>query len=179
METLPIELQEQMFAHLIPHQDLKELVTLPISSRPQRTDIYNLRLTSRRIHMGAWQSFAVIVQDVPSECREKSLKHMTALVELPNISNALTCLTLNTCKLFLTDKTEDEDDEMKLRDTWLQENLCSELEAIIRKAPRLRQLVCVVEAIRGCSMIHGQERNDIMARRVALGTDPMHVSSAP
>jgi hypothetical protein len=175
MEALPLELQEQIFAYLLSRKDLKWVIKLPVSTLSERTDVYNLRLTSRRIHTGVSQSFVRIIQDVPTECREKSLKHLAALIELPAISSNLTCLTLNTCKLFNIKGTIEDDAEMNHRASWLKERLEAELVAIIHKVPRIQHLVCVVEAIRGCSTKGRSARID---KNVAQGPDPMQVSTS-
>jgi hypothetical protein len=48
MNSLPVELQEQVFACLLPHLDRKQLAVLPVSSNKEREDVYNIRLTCRK-----------------------------------------------------------------------------------------------------------------------------------
>lgn len=80
MENLPLELHQQIFAHLLPRKDRKEAITLPVSTKAERSDVYNLRLTNRQISArGSW-SFVDIIEDVPTECQEKHLGNLAALV---------------------------------------------------------------------------------------------------
>jgi hypothetical protein len=169
MEALPLELLHQIFASILSHQPLAQVTVLPVSTLPERNDIYNLRLASRRIRTAASQSFIQIVQDVPTECRQQSLVHLAALLKLEDIGSKLTCLTLNTCKLFVTDPSQDAID---LRRTWLKGKLYKELVAIICSAPRIHSLACVVEATLGVPPPQVQQEDK-------LGPDPMRVRPVP
>jgi hypothetical protein len=178
MDALPLELREQIFGHLLSRQNLEKLVALPVSTYAERNDIYNLRLTSKRICEGATPSFVSIVQDVPTDCKEESLKNLAALVELPEVCSTMTCLTLNACMLFLQGSHIDCNTEIDLRATWLQEKLHTALVSIIQKAPRLHSMVCIPEGLRGFNENTLDTTNEIIAvwERALETLKPVQVS---
>jgi hypothetical protein len=180
MDTLPLELREQIFGYLLSRQDLEQVVMLPVSTKFERIDIYNLRLTSKRMCEGAAQTFASIVQDVPTECREESLNNLAALLDLPDVCKVMTCLALNTCKMSPPKDVVDGDTLIDLRALWLQEKLSIALVTIIRKAPQLRSLACTYEDIRGLNK-DGLDRKEAFAlyRRAHGLPHPFLVSSFP
>jgi hypothetical protein len=144
MDRLPLELHEQIFSHLLSHEPREQLVALPASTDSERSDIYNLRLTSRHICLGASRSFVNIVQDVPTQCRKESLNYLAALVEIPSISSQLTCLALSTDKLsrlYDADCLTEDHADMDVLLAWLQDELHASLVSIMQKASRVRHLV--------------------------------------
>jgi hypothetical protein len=186
MDSLPLELCEQIFSNLIPLPDPKQLVALPSSTKSGRSDIYNLRLTSKRIYQGAFQSFVSLVQDVPTQCTEESWEKFGKLIELPNICNSMTRLALSISKLRILSSRESlkGNPQTDSHVTWLKEQLPVVLVSIVRKAPRLRSLVYTLNGL----LIHGNEEREeeLGSRRErvsrpgsAMELDPFHVSSIP
>lgn len=178
METLPLELREQIFAHLLSRKDRKEIITLPVSIPSERNDVYNLRMTSRRISAGGSQAFVDIIEDVLTKCEEESLGNLAALVALPGVSNTLTCLSLSTRKTFFArDITTVRDDSRK---SWLQANLYNRLVVIMRQMPRLRHLVCLIDAFRPMeapSLATGPSGTRDEVINMVAGPDPLLVSA--
>jgi hypothetical protein len=174
MEALPLELRQHISAYLLPHHDRCQLVALPTTTSVERDSVYNLRLTCRRTHEGAWQVFSRIVEDVPTECREESLRNLEFLVALPGVSSNVTCLALNAYKLYDTRKQwrEDLEQETFHRQLWLKQMLARQLRAIVGRAGRLCHLICVLERLRPASF----ERSLRLERHLQSIPDPMHVS---
>jgi hypothetical protein len=179
MDFLPLELREQIFSHLLSRQNLEKLVALLVSTKSERTDIYNLRLTSKRIYEGTLQSFVNIVQDIPTDCKEESLNNLAALVGLPEVCSTMTCLALNTCMLFFLGSQVGCNAEIDLRATWLQGKLHTALVSIIQKAPRLQSVVCILEGIRDFNLNTLDTTNAVNAvwDRAVETLKPVQVSS--
>ena len=180
MEFLPLELHEQIFAYLLaPRRDWTNIVAVPVSARTDRTDIYNLRLTSRRVNIAALQSFAQIVGDVPTECREESVRRLTNLIALEEVSKTITNLTFNTCKLVITQKQTLTQLNTKCyqHDEWIIYTFRDEVLAILRKTPQLRHMVCFLEAMRGSRILgFGGGQMVALESTVRDVSDPLHVS---
>jgi hypothetical protein len=115
-----------------------------------------------------------IVEDVPTECREESLRNLEALIELPGVSNNMTRLALNAYKLHITSKQwmEDLERETFHRQLWLKQMFARQLRAIIGKAGRLCDLICVLERLRPASF----EWSLSLELHLQSIPDPMHVS---
>jgi hypothetical protein len=148
MDQLPLELYEHIFSYLLSQKHREQLVALPVSTKSERTDIYNLRLTSRRICMGASQLLLNILQDVATQCKENSFRHLAALVDIPTIASNMTCLTLRTeesSRECVSDSLVDDFSVIDRRIAWMQEDLHSSLVSIIQKAPRIRHLIYVLD----------------------------------
>jgi hypothetical protein len=148
MDQLPLELYEHIFSYLLSQKHREQLVALPVSTKSERTDIYNLRLTSRRICMGASQLLLNILQDVATQCKENSFRHLAALVDIPTIASNMTCLTLRTeesSRECDSDSLVDDFSVIDRRIAWMQEDLHSSLVSIIQKAPRIRHLIYVLD----------------------------------
>jgi len=183
LETLPLEIHEHIFAYLVPRQRHKNLACLDINhyNQNERPDIYNIRLTCRRLREAAFQTFVWILEDLPTTCQERALQNLAALLELPEISNRLTYLTLSPYHLFtgkffpysyFLDLTEDDRrDEFPARCAWLRETFPETLVAIVRLAPKIRHLVCVLASI--------DLRFKDGATFFSEIFDPMHVSFTP
>ncbi|KAF1844081.1 uncharacterized protein K460DRAFT_419042 [Cucurbitaria berberidis CBS 394.84] len=155
METLPLELREEIFLYLLPRICRTQVVSVPVSSKAERTDIYNLRLTSRRVNTGASQAFLAVIGDIPTGCREQSVQNLTNLVGLADVGNHITCLAFNTCKLYITEKQTLRQINQTCYDRcqWIAKSFCSEVLAILRKTSRLRHLICLPEATRGSEVL--------------------------
>jgi hypothetical protein len=153
MDSLPPELREQIFNSLLPLPDQGQLIALPSSTKSERNNIYNLRLTSKRTYQETFQAFMNLVQDVPTRCTEKSWENLAALIELPHVCKSMTRLALITSKLHLSREGQGDD----CRHSWLREQLPAVLRSIIRKAPRLRSLVCTFEGTLVVGNLLGQE----------------------
>jgi hypothetical protein len=186
LEVLPLEIHESIFAYLLPHQHHKELPTLDHDYRYEkaRPDIYNVRLTSRRLRAAAFQAFVWILEDLPTKFQEKTLGNLAALLELPEISSRLTYLSLLPYHLF-TNETYSYNvyiiahyskAEFHARCAWLRDTLPETLVATIRKAPRLRHLVCVIAPLR--IDFEDAEEPTYVGATSSEATDPMHVSPA-
>jgi hypothetical protein len=186
MDSLPLELFEQIFSNLLPLPDPKQLVALPCSTKSGRSDIYNLRLTSKRTCQGAFQSFVSLVQDVPTQCTEESWENFGKLVELPNVCNSMTCLALSVSKLRILSSHESlkGNTQTDSHVTWLEEQLLVVLVSIVRRAPRLRSLIYTLNGL----WTHGNEKREevVGSRRGSvlrpdsdMELDPFHVSGIP
>ncbi|KAF1934754.1 hypothetical protein EJ02DRAFT_167255 [Clathrospora elynae] len=143
METLPLELREQITSFLLPRANRKAITAAPFSSKAERTDIYNLRLTSHRINAGASQAFLKVIGDVPTKCTKSSLHSLANLVALEDVGKHITTLAFNTCALFLGEKKRYLNDirfSAFERSLWITTTLGDELVKILRKTPRLRHL---------------------------------------
>lgn len=179
METLPLELREEICSYLLHHIDRTAIVAVPASSKAERDDIYSLRLTSKRINTGASQAFVQIVGDIPTECTEESLNSLLRLVELTVVGKTVTCLTFHACKLHITEKKTLKELNVHCyqREKWVRFNLCSKLSAILRSTPRLRHLTCILEAMRGSGILQfGGGQMFALERNVQDMFDPMQVS---
>jgi hypothetical protein len=184
MEALPLKLHEKTLACLLPHQDHQQHDILPASKEEERADVYNVRLTCRRLCAAAWQAFVKILEDVPISCRKEGLHNLAALVKLPEVSNKLTCLTLAPFKVF--PDLENHDDtltgvEIRVRSTWFREDFPKALLAIVRLIPKTRHLVCLFWTYQvHCSDNESAESWIGWDSRMMDGVhhlpDPMHVS---
>jgi hypothetical protein len=95
MEALSLNLQEQIFAYLLSRQGPGHLVSLPVSTLLERTNIDNVELTSRLLRTTTLQSLVRILEDVPTECSEESFdEDLATLVELPHVCGKLICRSL-------------------------------------------------------------------------------------
>ncbi|KAH7095567.1 hypothetical protein FB567DRAFT_33336 [Paraphoma chrysanthemicola] len=161
MEALPLELRQHIFASLLPHHERSELTVLPTTSTVERHDIYNLRLTSRRSYEGAWPVFTRIIEDVPTECKEESFLNLEALVDMADVSSHLTCLSINTCVLFLTGDQSKQTIQEKIlkRKAWLRLAFEQRLSAVIGKAARLRHAVYQLCRPQQSEILSGRSRN--------------------
>ncbi|CAI6342381.1 unnamed protein product [Periconia digitata] len=148
METLPIELGEMICSWFIPGFDNTEVMKAPVSSKSERIDIYHFRLTSRSLNAGASTAFAKIVEDIPTNCEERSLSRLSELVALPHVGKRITCLTFNTSKLSLKQNISERElrDLMMSRQNWTMTHLRQALVLVLRKTPWLRCLRAVLEA---------------------------------
>jgi len=184
LETLPLEIHEQIFAYLVPRQRHKNLACLDPDywNEKERPDIYNIRLTCRRLRTAAWQTFVWILEDLPTKCQEVTLRNLAALLESPEISSRLTHLTLSPYHLFTGDCysyslsviVDSQRDEFHARCAWLRDTLSETLVAIIRLAPKIRHLVCVIASL---SLTFNDEGEDAWVGTVySEVVDPMHVS---
>jgi len=183
LETLPLEIHEQIFAYLVPRQRHRNLACLDIDhyNQNERPDIYNIRLTCRHLREAALQTFVWILEDLPTTCQERTLQNLAALLELPEISSRLTYLTLSPFHLFtgkffpysyFLDLTEDDRrDEFPARCAWLRDTFPRTLAAIVCLAPKIRHLVCVIATFDLTFNDGGTFFSEIF--------DPMHVSSTP
>jgi len=186
LETLPLEIHEQIFAYLVPRQRHRDLYCLDSAywNEKERPDIYNVRLTCRRLRTAALQTFVWILEDLPTKCQENTLRNLAALLELPEIASRLTYLTLSPYHLFMADRYSDSldviidspKDEFHARCAWLRDTLSETLVAIIRQAPKIRHLVCVVASL---SLTFNQGEHAWVGTIWSEAIDPMHVSSAP
>ena len=186
LETLPLEIHEQIFAYLVPRQRHKNLACLDPDYRnaKERQDIYNIRLTCRRLRTAALQTFVWILEDLPTKCQEGTLRKLAALLELPDISSRLTYLTLSPYHLFTDCYTHHlrviadiQRVEFHARCAWLRDSLLETLVAIIRLAPKIRHLVCVIACL---SLRYDDGGEDAWVGTVySEAIDPMHVSSTP
>jgi hypothetical protein len=187
MQALPSELQLQIFAYLLPAQDLRDLVAVPISGKSQRADIYNVRLTCRLLRNLVSSFFVRIIEDVPTECIEASMQRLASLVALPEIGEQLKCLTINNCKIFISDERKPTFLEVNARDEWLRSTFRHMFLDIASKIPNVRHLVYSVEAVRNSrayKAVHMRARasNEEMNLyecydKVRWIPDPMYVSS--
>ncbi|PVH92344.1 hypothetical protein DM02DRAFT_281659 [Periconia macrospinosa] len=149
METLPIELGEMICSWLMPGFDNTEATKASVSSKSERVDIYHLRLTnvSRSLNVGASMAFVKIVQDIPTNCEERSLLRLSDLVALPHVGKHITCLTFNTSKLFL--KQNVSEGELRhlimTRHKWIMTHLRQALVLVLRRIPWLCCLRTVLE----------------------------------
>ena len=178
MDALPIELLEEIISSLLPCIDETRVVSVPVSSKTERADIYNLRLTSRRINAGASQAFLKLIGDVPTECREQSMRNLESLVRLAHVGNRMTCLTFNTCVLFITDEhsIEQINKEYDDRYLWIIHTFRNAILAILRKTLRLRHIICLYEATRGPKEFEFGRGQTVIPNHDASGTlDPMKV----
>jgi hypothetical protein len=131
MENLPVELLEQIIAHLLPRCARTSLIEVPISQPQERSDVYSVRSTNRRLHSIAWPLFMNILEDKPTKCTESSLQNLRSLVANPPNGDRLTCLTIDTGRASqLTFSRQDA------------RILDSDLRSIISKVPNVRHLVC-------------------------------------
>jgi hypothetical protein len=170
MEALPLELQEQIFSRLFPGHDRKQLVALPVSSASERANVYSIRLTSRRFRIAASRAFGKLVEDVPTSCSEKSMRSLAALVEQPDISRNLECLSLKVSKVLIWNDDIFTRSAVAQRMAWAQRYFKEELLSIVTKAPRLRHMICIVQALTW-HIFHGHLREEAQE-----GPDPMQVS---
>jgi hypothetical protein len=108
MLSLPLELQQQIIAELLPPKSLKQVVKVPNSRDKERNDVYNVRLICECLRAAASQAFIWVLEDVPTQCREGVLHNLASLLELPDISSKFTCLTLNAYRLFPIDPSVQE-----------------------------------------------------------------------
>ena len=188
LETLPLEIHEQIFAYLVPRQRHKNLACLDPDywNEKERPDIYNVRLTCRRLRTAALQTFVWILEDLPTKCQEKTLRNLAALLESPEISSRLTYLTLSPYQLFTGDNyctpfsvyVDSHRDEFHARCAWLRDTLSETLGAIIRLAPKIRHLVCLIVTISLTFNDEGEE-DTYVGSVFSEVIDPMHVSSNP
>ena len=152
MELLPLELHEQIFAYVLrPRKDWTNILTAPVSAKPERDAIYRLRLTSRRINIATLQSFVQIIGDMPRECSEESISNLINLLALEQVSQTITCLTFSFCKLVITEKqTLTQLNARCLEiDQWIQHKFHYEVLDALAKLPQLHHVVCFLEAMRG------------------------------
>ena len=187
LETLPLEIHEHIFAYLVPRQRHKNLACLDPDywSEQERPDIYNIRLTCRRLRTAAWQTFVWILEDLPTKCQEGTLRNLAALLELPEISTRLTYLTLSPYHLFteegythhLSVIADSRRDEFHAHCAWLRGTRSETLVAIIRLAPKIRHLVCVIASL---SLTFNDAGEKAWVGTVySEAVDPMHVSPTP
>lgn len=174
MDALPLELRQEIFSHLLPPIDRTALTTTPVISKTERTDVYSLRLVSRRMNSGTSHAFVKIVENVPTECREDSLGKLANLVALAHVGKHITCLTLNTCRLFITEtisKRTSVEREVQERFQWFISSLTEQLVSILHETPRLRHLTCILEIFRGTKnltlsgerpFVGGQDRKSVV-----------------
>lgn len=175
METLPIELHEQIFANLLTHVPRARRIESPASNESERRGVYNLRLTSHQLYEAGWQALLQIIEDVPTHCSVTGLRHLAALADLPHVSSKLTCLTLNTCKLICTSRANYEAQSIEARAIWLQDVLKDELVLIMRKLSHIRHVECAIQSISALGEGIGYERFFDVQMMVAAGPDPLHV----
>lgn len=150
MDTLPLELHELIVSFLLPHQDVLHPAALPVSTALERSDIYSTRLTCQPFRDAASSTFIRIVQDVPTSCREEGLRNLNALLDLPDVSRKLTCLTLRTSRLFIKpDEVQTRCGATK-RVKWANCYLEKELLSILKKLPQLCHVRCVLQAAFDC-----------------------------
>jgi hypothetical protein len=182
MESLRRKLHEQIFDYLLSPQDLEQLFALPVSTQLERSDIYNIRLTSKRLHVSASRSFLCVFQDILADLRAELLSKLAALVALPDPSDTSAYLTFNTHKMFLKMGMEDMDEvraEIDGRSAWLLDHLRTTLVSIMRTAPRVRRLICRVEGCRITGAIPRAVRSantSSIIRCLALMPEPLHMS---
>lgn len=151
MDTLPLELHEHIFSYLLPSRDLKELLTVPASTDKQRADVYHIRLANRRLRSSISSSFIRVIEDVPTECTDESMQKLASLVAIPEVGDKMTCLTMNSCKEFSTQKHNKFAhfcEEIDTEPAWLNDSLRQNLISVVQKAPRICHLICVLEIIR-------------------------------
>jgi hypothetical protein len=175
MDQLPLELYEHIFSYLLSQKHREQLVALPVSTKSERTDVYNLRLTSRRVCMGASHLLSDILQDVPTQCKEDSLIKLAALVEIPTVSRTLTCLTLKSegfSHQWNSDSLADDFSDINRQLAWVQENLHSGLAAIIQKASRIRHIIYVLEEDRWAKVLRRRMRYKLWRGQEPI---PFHV----
>ena len=187
LETLPLEIHEQIFAYLVPRQRHRNLGFLDPDyyNRKERLDIYNIRLTCRRLRMAALQTFVWILEDLPTKCQENTLRNLAALLESPEISSRLTYLTLSPYHLFteegythhLSVMADSQRDEFHAHCAWLRDTRSETLVAIIRLAPKIRHLVCVIASLH--PTINDEGEDAWVGTVYSEADDPMHVSPTP
>ncbi len=180
MEHLPLELHEQIFAYLLaPRRDWTNILAAPLSARTERADIYNLRLTCRRIKRAATQPFVQIVGDIPTKCTRECFRTLMNLIELDDVNKNITFLTFDTCKLLIIEKQTLSQLNIKCmrQQGWTTRELHDEACSIFQKIPRLRHMIYFLEAMRGSKTL-GFTTGQMVALEVYVGNipDPTHVS---
>ncbi|KAH3906368.1 hypothetical protein HBI56_197990 [Parastagonospora nodorum] len=99
MDSLRRKLHEQIFDYLLSPQDLEQLFRLPVSTKLERSDIRNIRLMSKKLHVSASRSFLRVFQDILGDLRAEPLSKLAALVALvalPDPSDTSAYQTFNT-----------------------------------------------------------------------------------
>lgn len=146
MDAIPLELHEQIFEYLVPLYDLKEITTLPTYTKEQRRDIYNIRLTNRRLRTHSTLHFVRIVQDVPTGCTNNSMQKLASLVTMPGVGEKMTCLSLNDfAQVIVQREKEDGDWEFRVVPEWIRESLPEILRNVVSGMPLLHHLVCIMD----------------------------------
>ena len=174
METLPLELQHEIFAHLFLDVDWAAAQEPEEKLKASRTDVYNVRLTCRRIHAGASHVFVKIIEEVPTYCAEKRLDNLARLVALPGVGEHVTCLTITTCKLFIANDwiSWQQLQNTSSRDQWLSKRMRMVLLPIFRNTVNLRGLTFLHE------LVHVTKDPGLISRSEIdiQSLDPIHVS---
>lgn len=161
MNALPLELRESICSYLFPPIDRVNAVSAPTSSEVERTAIYNLRLTSQRMKDATSFVFLKVIQDVPRQCTEQSLRHLGNLIHLTGDGSQITFLTFSSCKLSFTEQNSMSQvkDSAAERCKWIKTYLAQYLGSIFDITPSLRHLVCCFEAVCGSKVLEFGRRS--------------------
>jgi hypothetical protein len=149
MNALPLEILEHISLYLLPPVDRKFVTSTHAYSNADRADVYNLRLVSRFVNLGALYSFIRAVEDVPTQDNDRSLRSLASLVALPDVRKNITSLSFSACKLYVSEHKPQDIyvQEMSERSAWLKRVFRKELVNILRQTPRLRHLTCLLGAL--------------------------------
>jgi hypothetical protein len=164
MEALPLELRQHISSFVFPQisrtggvADVRVSYTYQAS----KTDVYNLRLTSRRMNDGAQKAFIRTIEDVPTQCTEQSLLKLGRVITLVGGQN-ITHLTFNMCKLYAEETSTSRLDMQRIfeeaqeRTAWIEGVLQGAVAHIFGEASRLKHLTLVSEMVHWTLPANGQ-----------------------
>ncbi|KAF2827614.1 hypothetical protein CC86DRAFT_213885 [Ophiobolus disseminans] len=152
MDTLPIELLDEVVSHLVASTPSETTTT---QHRQQHADISNVRLTSQNFAAAASRHFVTIVQAHMWMLNLGSLNRLANLLLNVHIAKHTTHLHFNVYRFAFDDVQIDSlyedrvnarfNQHMDMRNTYIQNKLSGQLTKIFQRAKSLRdlELICV------------------------------------